>query len=230
MNESMTYIRGEFPDTVILPTIGNNDVIVHSSMSCLPSMMSVYFIDLLDIFFPKALLPAGFDYNGVKETFLKGGYYRHDFKGKSTSLLALNSIYFMATNNCSMDHAQAQMQWVEQQLAENEKLNGTSKHRQFILSMHVFPGIDYNFGKNKDYWYQNFTSQFIGILDKYQDSVTMVAGAHLHKLDFRVPISREHPGLAVPILVTPSITPVYMNNPGYTVATIDETTREFSDL
>ena len=34
LNEDMTMLRAKFPNTTLLPTIGNNDVMIHNSVPC----------------------------------------------------------------------------------------------------------------------------------------------------------------------------------------------------
>lgn len=69
-------------------------------MPCTDEIANEYFGELFDIWFPLDNQPSGFDYESAKSTFMDGGYYRHDFPNETTSLLALNSMYFMSQNMC----------------------------------------------------------------------------------------------------------------------------------
>lgn len=86
--------------------------------------------------------------------------------------------------------------------------------------MHVFPGLNYFMGWEEQFWRKNYTDAFLDILAKYEDDIKLVSGAHIHRSEFRAPISKAHEKIDVPYLITPSITPVYNNNPGYTVMEI----------
>ena len=47
-----------------------------------------------------------------------------------------------------------------------------------------------------------------------------MTGAHIHRNEMRASKSAGFEKLNVPILVTQSLTPVYLNNPGYTTFVI----------
>jgi hypothetical protein len=55
-------IRSEFPTTLILPSIGNNDGIYHNQPPCGELQREHFYQDLLDIWFPKWYLPEGMNY------------------------------------------------------------------------------------------------------------------------------------------------------------------------
>jgi hypothetical protein len=61
----------------------------------------------------------------------------------------------------------------------------------------------------------------LGILDTHQARVQLVAGAHIHRNEFRDPLSMLYSNLSVPFLITPSISPDYLNNPSYTKMVLD---------
>jgi hypothetical protein len=95
-------IRKHYPDKLILYNIGNNDEIVHNQMECNDTTSNMYFSDLYDLWFGDQLHLI--DSESVKATFLKGGYYRHDFRGEtSLSVLSVNSIYFKYDNFCKLE-------------------------------------------------------------------------------------------------------------------------------
>lgn len=80
-------------------------MIVHDQMPCTNPDHDQYFSELFDIWFPHDNLPQGFDYETSKQTFMAGGYYRHDFPNEDISILAMNSIYFMTENKCEKGDA-----------------------------------------------------------------------------------------------------------------------------
>jgi hypothetical protein len=87
----------------ILPSIGNNDVIVHNQVPCTPEEATRYYSELFEVWFPPNHTPRGFKRNATRDSFLQGGYYIHDFEGTKQSLIALNTMYFKADNICSLD-------------------------------------------------------------------------------------------------------------------------------
>jgi hypothetical protein len=48
-----------------------------------------------------------------------------------------------------------------------------------------------------------------------------VNGGHIHEAEFRSSRSKDFPDLNVAFLITPSMTPLFYNNPGYTVLDIE---------
>jgi len=43
----------------------------------------------------------------------------------------------------------------------------------------------------------------------------LISGAHIHRGEIRDSIYTKDTSLSIPLLISPSICPVYMNNPGY---------------
>ena len=101
----MREIRSTLTGIDILPSIGSIDVIEHFRAPCNKNTTTNHYNDLFEIMFPNHRLPRNFKYKAVKETFLKGGYYRHDFGIERISLISLNSIYFLERNKCMFDKA-----------------------------------------------------------------------------------------------------------------------------
>ena len=69
-------------------------------MPCKESDRLEYFQDLFGIWFPEGKTHPDFNIDENKKTFHKGGFYRHDFKNSSLSLIAMNTIYFTSENEC----------------------------------------------------------------------------------------------------------------------------------
>ena len=49
---NMDIVRKNFPKTDLLPTIGNNDVIVHDNVPCTDEVANKYYSELFEIWFP----------------------------------------------------------------------------------------------------------------------------------------------------------------------------------
>ena len=47
------------------------------------------------------------------------------------------------------------MDWLERQLESNDL------EKKFILSMHVFPGLNYYNGVIQQFWHSNYTERFL---------------------------------------------------------------------
>ena len=76
--------------------------------------------------------------------------------------------------------------------------------------MHVFPGMeDFNSPEAKEYWHPDFVSIFVTIINTYKNSISLMAAGHIHAHEFRTPSSYLHKDLHIPIMVTPSVTPIF---------------------
>ena len=62
----------------------------------------------------------------------------------------------------------------------------------------------------------------------HQKRIRVVTGSHIHRAEFRSSMSALWPDLDVPFLVTPSVSPVYNNNPGFSF--LEMTESEVTDL
>lgn len=82
--------------------------------------------------------------------------------------------------------------------------------------MHVFPGM-----KQKDklkphkFWHKHYNKDFVKLLNTYKDSISLLAAAHIHSHEFRNPSSYHYSDLHVPLMITPSVSPIFGNNPMY---------------
>ena len=52
--------------------------------------------------------------------------------------------------------------------------------------------------------------------------MVVTLGSHIHKWALKAPMSKEYQYLDIKLLVTPSITPYYTNNPGYTLLELEK--------
>jgi len=52
--------------------------------------------------------------------------------------------------------------------------------------------------------------------EKYKEQIIINLGSHIHKIAVKAPVSEAYPETSLLVMATPSITPVYGNNPGFT--------------
>ena len=93
--------------------------------------------------------------------------------------------------------------------------------------MHIFYGTNFFYDKgyqNQTFFAANYTKAIISLLNKHQKKIILSLGAHVHFGDFRNPRSNDYPKLDSLLITTPSITPLFGNNPGYTILDVDSTT------
>ena len=121
------------------------------------------------------------------------------------------------------------MDWLEKVFSDNEQLE---KPRSLILGFHEFHGPNYFMGKYQNFWVPEYGDRFLGLLNKYQHRVSLISGGHIHHLEMRSQIAPEYPDINIPMIIGQSVSPIYFNNPGYTVLeftdSYDQTTQTSS--
>jgi hypothetical protein len=95
---------------------------------------------------------------------------------------------------------------------------------KFIITYHIYPGSQYWASDTYlvyNQWLKNKTEIYREILAKYHSSILFEVGAHDHRADFRFSNQVYTPNYASsPIhnmIISPSISPGFGNNPGYLV-------------
>ena len=147
-----------------------------------------------------------------------GGYYRVDLTDE-LSVLSLNTLYYDSKRNAPKievgDEGATELEWLEQQLSEKTD-------RKFILISHVYAGTRY-----KDFvmWEDTPSKKYFEILRDYKDRVIIELAGHDHFTAMRYHSSHGVFDLPDPeqkfnfhnLLIAPSVTPWYRNNPGVSV-------------
>lgn len=62
------------------------------------------------------------------------------------------------------------------------------------------------------------------ILKPYQDNHLISIGAHIHHINVVAPYSSVEPDLEIVQIIMPAVSPIYQNNPGFGLLTIDDNT------
>ena len=96
--------------------------------------------------------------------------------------------------------------------------------------MHIFPGLNY-FRRIKDgnevdpiqeFWYQNYTQNYLQICKDFEDDILLNLGSHIHKVALKAPVSHLVPRLKLTVFASPSVSPIYLNNPGYSFIELEQ--------
>ncbi|MBV8486536.1 MAG: metallophosphoesterase [Verrucomicrobia bacterium] len=131
----------------------------------------------------------------------------------------------------SGDAGEAEMQWLSWQLYQAK----TSGNR-VMLMMHIPPGIDSyksaHTGAGKaatEFWQTKFFTQFLDLMKTYASTVQIALAGHTHMDDFRV-LSPGGNASPVAFRITPAISPIFGNNPGFSVLEYQVGTGEVSDI
>ncbi len=212
-------IKIRFPNALIIPSLGNNDHEFHDQVPDLKQKYSFYNF-LFDTWFedhiPNSKLT---NLAEIRSTFLDGGFYRVDFSDE-LSIFSMNTVYFTKGNDDTTDPAAAmnQMNWLRAHLAS---IKTNEPNRKAIITYHVLPGYKYNGGASK-LWDESYVVEFDDILQEYNSVILTVVTAHTHSHSIRAYKQESKQGLFEkkpsygPTIVCPSITPIYLNNPGFT--------------
>lgn len=223
------YVDPSFPETIIIPAIGNNDAKFHYEFPTTDEESDDYYGFLYDLWWNQ--MGANTEYENkesVKETMMKGGFFRYDHSEK-LSFISLNSLYWSVKNekyNSSVSYEQ--LDWLEEQLRDSED------NRHFIVNMHIYPGM-YNPGARQQFWLDEFTNRFDDMMQEYGHKIIMFNGAHTHIADVRASYVEESGSVKDRIngrnttrrgyfanFVSNAISPVYLNNPGFSMFEVEE--------
>ena len=224
--------RQRFPDTPVLPAIGNDDSLCGDYMTTPDGP----FLKMLAAVWAPRLGPNA-DRAAFRRSFSEGGHYTFKLPGPSNHrLICLNTVFFsIKYNNACGSSLQSpafdQLTWLEgalnQARAANEKV---------WLMMHIPPGINgYSSLKNladgraaATFWQPALTSRFLQLVQEYQGTIQTAFCGHTHADDYRV-IRLE--GTAVLLTkIAPGVSPIFGNNPGYQVYQYDRQTGALSNF
>ena len=212
-------IKIRFPKALIIPSVGNNDPEFHYQVPDLEEKYSFYNF-LYDTWFqdhiPNSQLK---NLAEIQSTFIEGGFYRVDFSDE-LSIFAMNTVYFSKKNDETNDPGAAmdQIEWLKAQLAN---IKSNEPNRKAIITYHIIPGYKYD-GSAARMWNDSYVVEFDGILQEYSDIILTVVAAHTHANSLRAYKQETTQGFLGekpsygPTIVCPSITPIYLNNPGFT--------------
>ena len=103
--------------------------------------------------------------------------------------------------------ATTMLEWMEETLNNNPD-------KYFITQTHVFPGNNW-FESLEVLWNKTYTDKFVTTIKAHQDRLVIGLGAHIHHVQLMAPKSDAVDDLKFIQVITPAISPIYMNNPGY---------------
>lgn len=146
--------------------------------------------------------------------------YKLDFNSE-LAFLGINSLYFDRQYDEGDDFAREQFHWVADQLYREQ-------HRKIIPLYHIWPGIEYVHYESI-HWKQNYTDLMLNVFQDNKEKISFIVGAHTHYLGYNI-YNKEPLTLSVRemveqsvekafdnVFVSPSISPIFNNNPGITV-------------
>ncbi len=228
-SQSVRSACGERPIAFIL---GNNDA-YEGDYALLPN--SAFLADTANLF-SSTLLLNKVDAAEFAETYTAGGYYATTSLQANLMLIGMNTVFFAArAPEESRAAASAQVAWLGTKLAQ-ARANGW---RVWLL-LHIPPGIDiystvHTFmdenGQVTDattMWTEELQTQMTETLTDYRDVIGAIFGAHTHMDEFRLAISSDTAPHGS-VVGTPSISPLFGNNPAFKVVTARTDDWQLSD-
>lgn len=182
-----------------------------------------YYTDLFNIFFPEDSMPAGMDRDATKATFMEGGYYKYSIPNSNLTVLALNSMYFKPENTQCLSDGDAMLDWLEKEINSNDT-------GDYLLAMHVYPGLNLANGAVQTLWQAKPTQRFAEILTEQASKVSLVAGANVHQMRIAAPVVNQTlGGPLMPLFASPAVSPVAGNNPSMTNLVLDKSSNSVVD-
>lgn len=162
------------------------------------------------------------------KTFGKCGYYRREIAA-NLDVIVLNSLIWTTdlvpqlppgvTDPCG------QLEFLNASLVAAKQAG-----KKVIITSHIPPNLGLfealtgDFEGSK-YWHDEFLAAYEALTAKYSTIISVQLYGHTHEFSF---LAKKSVG--VPMLITPSITPFFGNNPSYFVATFDDTTWDLIDI
>lgn len=214
-----------YPSTTIFPAIGNDDAFCGNYMvdpdGAFLKMVSEAWTPLVN----KNVKNTSFQRN-----FSKGGYVVLNIpETDNYKLIILNTIFFSTKyiNECgdkSIDPGKQELDWLRKKLKQCKKNNW-----KVWMAYHIPPGIDI-YGtitgegscENKivTSWKDIYNEEFLKIMNDYSSIINSSFAGHFHRDDFRI-ITKQNIPVSY-IHLTPSISPIYGNNPAYQIITYNK--------
>ncbi len=227
IDKTLAYIVGRyafyFPDTPVHFCLGNND-----------SYAGDYLISSGDRFlsataelFSTSLIKDEINQRRFMATYPSSGGYSAILPGDNQNrLIMLNAIFLSSRYpETNPDSGMMQLDWLEETLQSEPGINS------WIL-LHIPPGVDVfatiaaNTGPLitdvvqllKD----RYLERLLEILGRDGQHVTAILAGHIHRDDFRMVFSKQNDDLPITFIRTvPAVSPVYDNNPGYKILSVD---------
>jgi sphingomyelin phosphodiesterase acid-like 3 len=169
----------------------------------------------------------------AKSTFQLGGFFSVPHPTVANQdIIVLNTIFWSTSyKSCasnSGDPGQAEIDWLGWKLYAASLL-----HRGVTLVMHIPPGMDaYNSARSGcqkpvAFWQAKYAARFATLMSTYSGVVKLAFAGHIHMDDFRV--SEAGPPY-LPLRLTPSVSPIFNNNPAFSVMTYNLNTASVSGI
>lgn len=143
---------------------------------------------------------------------------------QNTRLISFNSLVYSPKIQQSQEvreRAIWQLSWIENQL----KI--TKENNQKVLLLYHIPIGANGYSENQRQWVDEYEKEFLRISELYKETIIAHLCGHFHFESFKLLGNNENPFGT--LLVSPSITPFFFNNPSYRVFNIRKQTQTLED-
>ena len=222
----VSQVRQHFGETPVLFILGNVDAYAGDYL-IVPG--GAFLADTAELFYSQFLL-QGADREQYLKTYSAGGYYVADPPGSKVLFVCLNSVLFSIrrtdTTAEEEDAAWKQLDWLEETLASAEK-----EGRKVWLFLHIPPGADI-FGTVNTFmddtghisdvatlWKEEYLDRFLELTGRFSATIQAGFAGHTHMDEYRLTASDQVEKTGT-ILISPSISPVFGNDPAFKVLTM----------
>jgi sphingomyelin phosphodiesterase acid-like 3 len=174
----------------------------------------------------------------AKSTFQLGGYFSVAHPTVANQeIIVLNTVFWSASyKSCaanSGDPGEAEMEWLGWKL-----YNARLLHHGVTLAMHIPPGMDaYTSAHGQcqaptSFWQAKYSTEFSALMSSYSEVVQRAFAGHTHMDDFRFVAADPASGGAasLPLRMTPSVSPIFKNDPAFSVMFYSLKTAAISDI
>jgi len=168
--------------------------------------------------------------------FCTGGYYELPHPDLANEkIIVLNTVLWSRLygiiGSKVVEPGLSEMDWFAERLNQAE-----TRGHKVILVMHIPPGLDsYGCSRQKngrgpiEFWEDAFLTKFCDLIREYGGIIQIALAGHTHTDDLRV-LGAKGSSSPVFLRITPSISPIYLNNPGFSVLKYDPASGNMLDI
>ena len=234
-------VQARFPNTLIIPTFGNND----SYCGDYHLQNNGKFLeDFSNLYLP--ILHGSLSDTEANNLKQHGYYCVTNPNNTAHKIISFNSIYLSTKYDsddyswncdCKTDKniqdsiANLQFAWLEEQLVDSK-----AKNEKVWIITHIPAGVNVykTIDDNKNltsvtpflYWKQNYNKLYLELLEKYSNQIFTTMTGHTHMDDFKL----HNTNLAKAYIhISPSISPVFGNNPAFQIVDYNIQKAEFTN-
>jgi sphingomyelin phosphodiesterase acid-like 3 len=209
-------MQAALPQQTIFPVLGNNDS-YSGNYKVVPQ--GIFFRDTMASW--AGLIKDEKNRESFKKGFSNSGYYAV-VVDKNLKLIVMNTVLFspLAQDTSVKKAAADQLTWLN-----NELVLANKNKQRVLIACHIPYGVDvYKTVKSffhgiTEYWNDEYLLSFKKILADYPYTVVAILPGHLHMDGFQVlNLTKTY---RIPISYTPSISPIFGNNPSYKIYSYD---------